>query len=316
MRTREFAGVGPPNQIALVVLTSALAILTGCGGGDSTSPPPVPPVVWNVVAGRSWTMPAGTEGYVCVGVHVTSDGYFTGFRLASPNPAQNEVLLTVTSASGTEGPFACGAGSLDNELLYAANQGTTPIEFPAGFGVHVSAGQYMLLNIHVVNRADTSVTDSTRIEARIGTAADVTTPIDMSLGGTFQINIPSDGQLHTATGQCAAGNAHVLALLPLMRSRGVHQTVTSVLGTESQTVFEQDFDLEHDSYTQLVTPFQLPSGALLRTVCSYVNTSGTTKAYGESADNESCFSALYRYPLSTGALFSCAEGQSFDIRRE
>jgi len=261
-------------------------------------------------------MPAGTEGYVCVGVHVTSDGYFTGFRLASPNPAQNEVLLTVTSASGTEGPFACGAGSLDNELLYAANQGTTPIEFPAGFGVHVSAGQYMLLNIHVVNRADTSVTDSTRIEARIGTAADVTTPIDMSLGGTFQINIPSDGQLHTATGQCAAGNAHVLALLPLMRSRGVHQTVTSVLGTESQTVFEQDFDLEHDSYTQLVTPFQLPSGALLRTVCSYVNTSGTTKAYGESADNESCFSALYRYPLSTGALFSCAEGQSFDIRRE
>lgn len=126
----------------LALLFGTMAMMAGCGGSDSTRPaPPPPPVVWNVVAGRAWTMPAETEGYVCVGVHMTSEGYFTGFRLVSPIPAQNEVLLTVTSASGTEGPFACGAGSLDNELIYAANRGTTPVEFPAGFGVHVSAGQ-------------------------------------------------------------------------------------------------------------------------------------------------------------------------------
>lgn len=302
-----------PNGLSMITLVVAIV---GCSGGDTTSPPPPPQDQWNAVAARTWTMPAETEGYKCVGVHVTSDGYFTGFRLASTSAVPNEVYLTVTSGNVVDGPFDCGAGSLGAQLIYAASRGTTAIEFPAGFGVHVSAGQKLLLNIHLVNLADTSVTDSTGVEARIGTAADVTTAIDMSVAGTFQLNIPSDGQVHTATGQCAAGDAHVLAFLPLMRSRAIHQTVTTQLDATSQTVFDQDFDWEHNAYTQLATPFQIPTGAFLRTVCSYVNTSGTTIAYGESVNNESCFSAIYRYPVSTGQLFSCAEGQSFDIRRE
>lgn len=304
------------RRVTVSLATLALAVaIAGCGG-DSTSPPPPPQDQWSAVAARSWTMPGETEGYKCVGVHVTSDGYFTGFRLASTSEVANEVLLTVTSGSGTDGPFDCGSGSLEDELIYAASRGTTAIEFPAGFGVHVLAGQYLLLNIHLVNLADTSATDSTSIEARIGTAADVSTPIDMSLAGTFQINIPSDGQVHTATGQCAAGNGNVLALLPLLRSRGVHQTVSSVVDNTPQPIFDADFDWEHDDYTLLATPFHIPSGASLRTVCSYVNNSGSTVNYGESANNESCFSAVYRYPLAVGILWACAEGQSFDIRRE
>jgi hypothetical protein len=307
----------PRTRLALDLAMIALAAtVTACSGGDSTSPPPPPQDQWNAVAARAWTMPAETEGYKCVGVHVTSDGYFTGFRVASPSDVPNEVYLTVTSGNVTDGPFDCGAGSLGAELLYAASRGNTSIEFPTGFGVHVLAGQNLLLNIHLVNPADTSATDSMGVEARIGTAADVTTPIDMSLAGTFLINIPSDGQLHTATGQCAAGNAHLLAILPMMRSRAVHQTLTSVVDTDSQTIFDQDFDWAHNGYTMLATPFAIPAGANLRTVCSYVNNSGTTMNYGESTNNESCFSAVYRYPLSVGQLFSCAEGQSLDIRRE
>lgn len=317
--SERFCGAAHPRtrlalDLAMIALAAAIA---GCSGGDSTSPPPPPPQdQWSAVAARTWTMPGQTEGYKCVGVHMTSDGYFTGFRLASPSEVANEVLLTVTSGSADEGPFDCGAGSLDDELIYAASRGTTAIEFPAGFGVHVLAGQNLLLNIHLVNLADTSATDSTSIEARIGTAADVTTPIDMSLAGTFQINVPSDGQVHTATGQCAAGNGNVLAFLPLMRSRAIHQTVSAVLDNTPQPIFDEDFDFAHDSYTLLATPFHIPSGASLRTVCSYINNSGSTVAYGESANNAECFSAVYRYPLATGILWACAEGQSFDIRRE
>lgn len=300
-------------ELALVAIGIAMA---GCKGGDSTSPPPPPQDQWNVVAGRAWTMPGATEGYKCVGVHATSDGYYTGFRVASASDVPNEVLLTVASGNVIDGPFDCGAGSLGAELIYAASRGTTAIEFPAGFGVHVLAGQTLLLNIHLVNTTDASATDSLGVEARIGTAADVTTPIDMSLAGTFLINIPSDGQQHTASGQCAAGNTHLLAILPMMRSRAVHQAVISVVDTDSLTIFDQDFDWPHNGYTLLATPFANPAGANLRTVCSYVNNSGTTMTYGESANNESCFSAVYRYPLSVSPLFSCAEGQSLDIRRE
>jgi hypothetical protein len=306
-------------RLDLIALTLVTAV-AACSSRDSTSPPPPPQQQWNAVAERAWTMPAETEGYKCVGVHVTSDEYLTGFRLAAPSPVQNEVLLTVSDAPVTEGAFDCYPGSLETRLIYAASLGTTAIEFPTGFGVHVSAGQYLLLNIHLVNQADTSVADSTRIEARVGTAADVTTPMDMTLAGTLLINIPNDGQTHTATGGCYAGaDSHVLAFLPLMRSRAVHQTVSVTADTTSQLLFDQDFDWQHDTYVQLATPFLIHAGSRIMTLCSYINHGAQTEMYGESAENESCFSAIYRYPVSTASNFlACAAtgGGTFDVSRE
>lgn len=264
-------------------------------------------------------MTGQAEGYVCFSAHVTSDEYLTGFRLVSPGPAQNEVLLTVQDTPVTEGSFPCSPGSLSTHLLYASSGPTAPIEFPSGYGVHVVAGQYLLLNIHVNNVADTSVTDSTRIEARIGTAADVTTPIDMEMAGSFLINIPSDGQTHTSTGICtAAADNHLLAFLPLMRSTGKHQTVSIQSATTTQVIADQDFDLLHDNYTQFATPIAINVGDRLETVCSYVNTGTGTLNYGEYSHNESCFAAIYRYPISASStLYDCALGHAaFDVRRE
>ena len=310
------------RQLVLLELAALMIVLgvAACSSRDSTSPPPPPEEQWNVVAERAWTMPAQAEGYRCVGMHVTSDEYITGFRLASPTSVQNEVLLTVSNAPETEGAFDCNPGSLSTRLIYAASLGTAAIEFPTGFGVHVSAGQYLLLNIHLVNAADTAVTDSTRIEGRVGTAADVATAIDMSFAGSFMINIPSDGQEHTATGYClAAADTHVLAFLPLMRSRGVHQSVDDVNGSTHTLLFDQDFDFAQNSYTQLTTPALIHMGDKILTQCSYVNNSGQTETYGEQATNESCFSAIYRYPVSTASNFlACATstGANFDFTRE
>jgi hypothetical protein len=306
------------QHISLGLAMIALAI-AGCSSGDSTSPPPVSEDQWSAIAERAWTLLGKAETYKCVGVHVTSDEYFTGFRLASPSQTQNETMLTISDTPVTEGPWDCGAGSLGSHLIYAARLGTMPMEFPAGFGVHVAAGQYLLLNIHLVNSADTNAADSTRIESRIGTAADVTTPIDMMLGGTFQINIPPDGVVHTATGSCyAAVDKHVLALLPLMRARGIHQTVQIFTDTTSRTLFDQDLDLQHNSYTQFAPPVQVHMGDKVLTRCSYVNTGSHTEQYGESSQNESCFSAMYRYPISaSGNLYDCAQDVGdFDLKRE
>lgn len=316
-RSRRFC----PAMRAL--LCGAIAIMAACGGSDATRPPPPPPPpppdVWHVVAGRPWTMPGATEGYKCYAVHLTSDEYLTGFRLVAPPPAQNEVLITLSDTPVTEGSFDCNPGSLDKHLIYAASGPTGPIEFPSGFGVHASAGQYLLLNVHVNNVADTTVVDSTLVEARIGTAADVATPIDMMMAGTFLINIPSDGQAHTASGTCfASDDNHLLAFLPLMRSAGTHQRLSIVADTTTQVVYDQDFDLLHDNYTLPATPIQISSGTRLNTLCSYQNNSGATLMFGESSHNESCFSAVYRYPVSaTSSLYDCAEGiASFDMKRE
>ena len=154
------------------VLTAVF--LAACSGGDSTSPPPGHQDQWSLLADRAWTMPAHAEGYKCVGLRVTTDEYITGFRLVAPSSAQAEVLLTVAGDSSTQGSFDCYPGSLFAKLIYAASHGTTQLQFPSGFGVHVAAGKYLLLNIHVNNTTAAAVSDSTRIEALIGTSSEVT----------------------------------------------------------------------------------------------------------------------------------------------
>ncbi|HEY2898009.1 MAG TPA: hypothetical protein VGJ12_12800 [Gemmatimonadaceae bacterium] len=310
----------PRALVRLYLAALALVVGAACSGRDATSPPPPPQDQWIVAAERAWTIIGGAETYKCVGIHVTSDEYFTGFRLAGPSAEQREVLLTVSDSPVPEGPFDCGAGTDANRLIYAASLGTGAIEFPTGFGVHVSAGQYLLLNIHIVNLTGPDITDSTRLEARIGTATDVATPIDMTMAGTFLINIPSDGQVHTAGGACfALADTHVLAFLPLMRSRGVHQSVEVVSGSSHNLLFDQDFDWQHVSYTQLTTPALIHMGDKIDAICSYVNNGGQTETYGESSTNESCFSAIYRYPVSaTSNFLSCANNLdgTFDVARE
>lgn len=319
MTSKGYAPSRRMRATAFALLCGGVAGVAGCGGTDATRPPPPPADVWNAIIARTWSMQGETEGYKCFVLHLTSDEYFTGFRLVAPSLVQNEVMITLSDTPVTEGSFDCNLGSVGAHLIYAASGPTAPIEFPSGFGVHASAGQYLWLNIHLNNLADTTVMDSTIVEARIDSAADVTTPIDMMMAGTFLINIPNDGQVHTATGACyVSADNHLLAFLPLMRSAAKHQKVTIQVDTTTQTVFDQDFDLQHDNYTLPASPIAISVSNRLYTVCSYQNTGGGTLTYGESSHNESCFAAIYRYPVSaTSSLYDCAKGTaSFDMKRE
>lgn len=305
--------------VAALVLLNVAVVVAACSGGDSTSPPPPPHDVWNALASRSWTIPAQTEGYKCFGTQLSTDEYITGFRLASPSVAQAAVFLMVTDVPPTLGSSDCNGGTLAGHLIYAGRLGTTPITFAAGQGVHVAAGEYLLLNIHLDNSGDADVTDSTRIEGRVGTASGVTTPLEMILAGSLNINIPSDGATHTASGSClTASNEHFVALVPLMRSRATHQKVslTAVSDTIPQVIYDAPFDPTHVLYTPLTPDLSVPAGDRLSVVCSYINNTGYTLMFGESSQNEFCFTGVYRYPVGPANQFlNCATGVSMDFIR-
>ena len=91
----------------------------------------------------------------------------------------------MVEAAAKPGDFDCIRGAVGgSEMIYASGTGTDAIEFPAGEGVHVLAGQYLLLVIHLRNASDSAVSSSTRIEARDATAQEVTTPIHVLLAGS------------------------------------------------------------------------------------------------------------------------------------
>jgi hypothetical protein len=257
-------------------------------------------IPWTPLIGRTVTMPGAAEGFKCTRIAVPSDLYITGFRTTAKSVVR--ALVTVSAGAGTSGDYDCSAGSLDNVLIYASSVGTDDFNFPAGFGIHVLAGQFLNLNLHVVNTAADAVTETDQILVRAGIASDITTPTEMVLLGTFQINIPNDGVTHTATGYFHTGEQQLLALLPLMQTHGVHQNVTRVDSSGTQTILDIDFDPTMQVYHPLSQVY-LHTGDTLNVVCSYINTGSGTVNYGEAWDNETCFSAMYLAPSAGQSLF-------------
>jgi hypothetical protein len=299
--------------IALAVLVTTIAALAGCGGGDSTSPGGGggKSDVWSVVAQRSWHITGETEGFVCNTEQVTSDEYFTGFRLASPPSAQAEVYLMLHGTASKTGDFDCSPGSAFGEMIYAAGPGTNAITFPEGKGVRVPAGEYVALVIHMHNTADSTVAVTTTIEGRVGTAADVTTPINVFLAGTVQINIPPDATAHTAAGGCNTFTEQdFVEMMPMMRALGVHQKV-EIIASDTTTILDTDFDPSHMLYTPLSPDAIFPNGSRLQVTCTYVNNTGTAVGYNEYSYGESCFTAIYHSPssaISSNAPYDCVTG--------
>jgi hypothetical protein len=261
-------------------------------------------VPWTALVGRTWTMPGGTEGYKCTRIAVPTDLYITGFRNTGSNVVR--AMVTVSPSSTVTGDYDCSAGSLDNNLVYAAGLGTGDFAFPTGFGIHVQAGQFLNLNLHLVNSAADPVTGTYQILSQEGIAADVATPAEMVMLGTFNINIPNDGVVHTATGiWYSPYRQQLLALLPLMQTYATHQKVslTPVATGTTQTLLDVNFDPNVQSfYPQSQVSIAVQDE--LTIVCSYVNTGPATLNYGESWNNETCFSAMYLAPSAGQSLFA------------
>jgi len=164
----------------------ALVLIVGCSGDARPAHAKRPAANWNVVAQRSWTIPAGAEAYQCHAERLARDEYLTGFRIVAPDAAQSRVTLSVLGHSPTQGDFDCSGGAAGgSEMIYASGAGTDAFEFPAGQGVHLAAGQYLLLVVHLKNSASSAVSASTRIEGRAGRASEMRTPIEMRFAGEY-----------------------------------------------------------------------------------------------------------------------------------
>ena len=164
----------------------ALVLIVGCSGDARPAHAKRPAANWNVVAQRSWTIPAGAEAYQCHAERLARDEYLTGFRVVAPHAAQSRVTLSALGHSPTQGDFDCSGGAAGgSEMIYASGAGTDAFEFPAGQGVHLAAGQYLLLVVHLKNSASSAVSASTRIEGRAGRASEMRTPIEMRFAGEY-----------------------------------------------------------------------------------------------------------------------------------
>jgi len=272
---------------------------------DSAIDGAIPPG-WTMLIGRSWSLTPSQQTYKCTRVQVATDMWINAFRSLQPIGTHHEVLTIDTNDTHT-GDYDCtaGSGTLNGQMLYAAGINTDDLAFPDGVAVHLAAGTWINLNLHLFDVSDNTESGMSGVLVKTIDQTAVVHEADMTFSGTFNISIPSDGQPHTASGGCTAPvDWHVFALWPHMHQLGTHQTLTVTHAGTTTTELDTPYMFsEQRNYPMAETIYH--AGDQILTTCTYVNNTGQTVTFGDSSTAEMCFTGLYKYPAGSNT-FSCA----------
>jgi CSLREA domain-containing protein len=256
---------------------------------------------------RSWTLPAGSERYECRRILVPADTLITGFRALAPTGTY-EMILTVADSATQTGDYDCNAGNLDNHMLYASGIGTGDVLFPKGTVVRIDGGQYLNLNLHVVNSGATALSGISGILARTTSKSALTSKAEMIFAGTFTIDVPADGMPHTAVGGCTAPRDYqILALWPHMQALGTHIQVQVTHAATAETILDLPYAIDTQrTYWRLPAITMVRQGDQIKVTCTYLNDTAQPVQFGDSSAAEQCFVGFYRSPATGGNLFECS----------
>jgi hypothetical protein len=265
-------------------------------GGESSPTDPAT-LEWQTLLTGDWTIPAGTEDYVCVRHTITEDIYVRALDAINP-PGTHHTFLTMGPQSGPDGVTACTFTENHAEAIFGSGVGTNPIQFPQGVAVKLSAGTQLLLNLHLFNPTDNDLSGTSGTRVASVEAGEVEHLGKALTVGTTNLNIPAR-QDTTHGGSCTiSADTTVFALLPHMHQLGIHMKVTAQSSIDGERVLHDGpYDFDSQLY-YAIDPIQLAQGDTVQFECTWRNTTDRTVMFGDGSLDEMCTAGLYRYPAA------------------
>ncbi len=324
MLSRSSLVVRGRGFVAAVVLSLSLV---ACGGGGTggtgdddgddvaSVDAAVIPDGWASLMEGDWTLQPGQEGYFCVYTTVPRDVYVKAFRPIIPLGTHHTVLTLYTGASPADGTVPCGVGTNGQSMIYGSGVGSPDFEFPAGVGLHLVAGQRLLLNLHLYNSTDSVMTGRSGTLFQEAAASEIQHEAELVLAGpTVNLAVPSGTS--TQSGSCRVSSftdqpIQVFALSQHMHKLGRHMRSVVTRGGEEIMLQDIDYNFERQTFQYASPMIELRPGDVITTHCTYENTpatnppTGSPVGFGDSSDDEMCFTDLFYYPAQ-GANFICA----------
>jgi hypothetical protein len=314
----------------LLILTAASA-LSACGAaeqsGSSHQPPPSPPPAtttpppgttppvdppvtppptlseWKTLLTGDWTMPSGTEGYVCVRKTIEEDFFVTVFDSINPK-GTHHTFLSMGEPNGPDGIEPCSAGVNAAQQIFGSGVGSAPLAFPQGVAIGIKKGTQLVLNLHLFNTGQADLTGTSGTRIRTVAPSDALVVAEHLLAGTIRVDLPPQ-QTTSTTGYCTMStDATIFAVTPHMHTLGVYAKIVAERAAGGEAVlYDGPYDFEEQRYFS-IDPVAVQKGDRVRVDCTHNNTTPQRVMFGESTLEEMCFAGIYRYP-SDGSPFMC-----------
>jgi hypothetical protein len=277
--------------------------------------PDGPPVVvdpegWVRLMEGDWSLAAGEEGYFCVYVTLPADIDVKAFRPLAPPGTHHTVMTKITSASPPDGTVRCNVNTNGTSMIYGSGVGAPDFEFPAGVGLRLTKGTRLLLNLHLYNATDLPLTGKSGALVKPAGAGEIQNFAELVLAGpTIGLNVPTGTS--TQSGKCNISSItnepiQVFALSQHMHKLGTHmKSVITRSGSADIVLQDIPYDFESQKFHHTQQLIELRPTDVLTTSCTFNNTTGATVGFGESSDDEMCFTDLYYYPAKN-ANFICS----------
>jgi hypothetical protein len=184
--------------------------------------------------------------------------------------------------------------------------------FPTGVGLKVAAGTQLHLNLHLYNASDDPMSNESAIWVKSQTAPTAMLA-EMVFAGKILFGI--DTGVHEVTGGCTVAQGqgfNLFAVWPHMHKLAKHQKFEVIRNNASNILWDAAYDFNEQKYyaPNGTTEFQVQAGDQIKVTCSYDNTTGQPVTFGDSSDNEMCFTGMYRYPSLNASLTQCTDRPS------
>jgi Copper type II ascorbate-dependent monooxygenase, C-terminal domain len=262
---------------------------------------------WLVLNEGSWTIPPGGDTYYCIIKTIQEDTYIRAFKGLIPYGTHHTVL-TIYDGPEPDGIVPCNAGVNGPNMIYGTGVGTPPMELPAGVAVKLTKGQKIINNLHLFNAGETPISGTSGTLYKPMASSEMKHEAEVVLAGpTISLVVPQGES--TQTGKCTISNItnvpiQVFSVAPHMHKLGTHMKSTIIRGQDRTVIQDVAYTFESQTFELRSPTIELRPGDLLQTDCTYKNTTDHTVTFGDSSNDEMCFTDIYYYPKQ-GARFIC-----------
>jgi hypothetical protein len=262
----------------------------GSGGGDGEGGQ-ASTGEWTTLITGAWELETGGEDPHAVYTAVADREIFVGaVRPIAPLGTHHTVL-----SLGGLGP---------ENYIYASGVETGELRFPEGVALRIPEGENLILNLHVYNPTGEVLSDVSGIEIIEIAPEDVVHEADLYLPGPLDLSIEPN-TVTTESSTCVVdAEQTIFALFPHMHQLGQHFKTTVTRGDEVIVLHDDDYEFDHQPF-YAIDPITLQPGDGITTECTWNNTTSETVRWGESSDEEMCFSIVLRYPKQDGGQGFC-----------